>query len=604
MLRRLAAFAAVLLHVSAAAAAGYAGPTFYVSTTGNDTASGDPSHPFATIARGAEAVRNNVNTATTDGTVSVAPGLYRTGATLTNGDSGSAAHPFTIACSGPKGSCFGQPTVAATSCVVYSGNIYHCHGGSAQPWAVFEGGAALRIARTPNWVFDASYPSSRTPYYLTSNSASTTVLDYGANAVNPASWVAPTRVFVDVWSGGTNRNWYDDTILVSSFNAGAHTLTLAADTGYQLTTGSRFFVAGDLSQLDAQGEWAPDSASPGDFYVWPNTAPPVLEVPVSKYFLKVVGEGASAAHLRARYIVIDGFTFRYTDWTGPESSGTQHGTIDHLPAAVYAENTDHVTLRNSHVTAVGNTGVAVHGYNDAFTIDTVEIDNCGKHGFISDNAFRGTAYEPHELGNVSTNLVWHNVKIHDIGQADGFGSGLVNFNSYAGAYSRGEIYRGPRHLIFAQTVNPTGIEANVFVENNTWDRINAHDGMMDSGDGGLVHMYGLKIGIGTPPVLTVNNFTQMLFTNAFSNPSQLNAGPSPIYMDSRTYRQSFTNVVVTGSQNGIPCIWTNTKPEYTLSNVSCGAYGSDTPPPFDNSAIDYANIGVLSDFPTFPSSPG
>lgn len=605
--RGVIALAILLVAIPGAVLAGYAGPTFYVATTGNDAASGAAGAPFATLARAAQALRDNGLTARTGGAVdagaSVAAGTYLLTAataplTLTEWDSGSSAHQAAWTCSGASGSCIVQPSVRLQGCTVYSGSIYLCHTGtSARPNAVWEGGNLLTLARTPNLVVDPSFPTAHAPYY-TAASGNTTVLNYTGSALTPSAWnLSLASVFM--WVGGTLPNWYTEIVPVTSFDESAHTLTLATPVSIAIAAGMRFFAQGDCSMLDERGEWC-NATTAGDILVWPLATPisgEDIEVPVAKTAIRFLGSSDSSPRQRARYITMTGFTVRYADAIGPEPSTNAYGTVQHLVAAIEGTNTDHITIASTHVTQVGNTGIAWHGYNDVPTMDTVMVDHVGRDGIVIDNNTVATATRPSESGDVATNAVVHNFKVEYVGMLDGFGMGIFAWNASAPSFTYGSITHGPRHGTYILSTNGAN-ETSIYATNAAFDHVGVYNQMEDSGDGGCIYSYGLKLGAGSPPAFTPNYYSQMLVDQCFSHPSQHNADPTGSYMDARTYRQSLVNVKITNTgPTGPVCQWVSGgKAEYTITNVLCGGDGTGSAT-FDNGLMDTTNIGPLAGFP-------
>ena len=100
-------------------------------------------------------------------------------------------------------------------------------------------------------------------------------------------------------------NYWNFIFPIASFNRGAKTLTLGADSPWALRPGDRFFVQNLLAELDSPGEWYLDRKS-STLYFWPpgplesaNVTVPVLEAVVT-----IVG---------ARYLQIRGFQIEAND---------------------------------------------------------------------------------------------------------------------------------------------------------------------------------------------------------------------------------------------------------------------------------------------------
>jgi hypothetical protein len=500
-------------------------------------------------------------------------------------DSGTSANHVAWTCAGAIDSCIIQPSVAASGCSVYSGSIYVCPVTSC-PNTAYEAGVRLRQARQPNYTFNASYPNAQGTYYFaTTAGSSSTVLAYGTDPLTPASWTMGDAA-VYVWSGA--KNWYPDIFYVSSVNTGAKTVTLASATGYPMSDsiggfGSRYFVFGDRSLIDTAGEFACTHASPA-LYVQPNASVSNIEIPTSQYALKLIGENDPATRLHVNWIDFTGFLFRYTDWPGPAPSGNAHGTLDHLPAAVFATNTEHITFRNCHVTEVGGNGFTFHGLNVAPTLAGVQVDHVGHFGVTVEDMVYGAAILA--VGDVSTGMSLQDFSVHDVGEIDGFGSGIFIWNASSVTATRGSIWGGPRHGWYLIATGAQSQNA-ILAANSHLTYAGIRNLMQDSGDGGLIHSYYMANGtvISGVNYYTINYYDQVRLDGAFAAADQHNAAPSGSYMDAATYYQDVKNTVVTNAQNGNPCIWT-VEPYYTRSNISCANDGGT--PTFDGAAVSDA----------------
>lgn len=590
----------------------YFGPYFYVAPApyGSDAASGRPSRPFATLQKAVDSLRALGLPGNVDAGAFQAAGVYKLAANVSWGaaDSGSSAHPVTYVCTGAPGTCSNQSSTQATGCAVWSGAIYRCPVGVSTVNTIYENGVRLRLARTPNYVADPNFLDAQTPYFLAASNTSTTVLDYGANALGVGSWTLPGASLV-IWMGPSANNWFTESITIASVNAGAHTLTLTQPTSYSMIGtgplgGMRFFVQGDLSMLDATGEWCCRDTSGGYVYLIPNATPisgEDIEIPNSVGAFRLVGANDSTS--RVKYVVLNGFEIKYTDAVSPSSTNDYNFGYLHLPAAVRLENTDHVTLTNMHLTAIGNTGITAHWANSNDTISNVLVEHTGRHGILFDNMQNGlTSFGVSPSGDVNTANTVDSFKIRHFGETYGFGQGLWNWNASNSTFTHGEISYGPLHGVYAMaTGSSVANHQDVYMAGNTFNYIYLHHVVQETGDGGALHEFGLKNGeLGQ---YSINTHDQILIDSIDSVPGQVNVKPIGVYEDTSTYFAIFTNIKHTNIVNAQPCIWSST-PNYTKTNVLCtnplqGNGLVDGSATFDNSLMQLAagQIGVRLSYP-------
>jgi hypothetical protein len=573
----------------------------WVSPSGSDTTgTGSSSAPWATIQKARDYISaQGLNDAMTgDVVVHVRPGTYYQTSTIafTNADSGSNGHQVIYRAEGGVGSAHlvgGQPV---TGWSPYAGNVYRSLVGTSADFStLYENGTRARLARTPNYVFNPALPSSQAPYLNSQGVAgSRTALQYAAADYNPAGWNL-AGASVNIWSGST-WDWFSDKARISDVNTTTHQLTLTDSTRYGIGSGSRYFVQGVLDLLDQPGEFYLDRAA-GYLYYYPRYGAIANQTIIAPKVKQLVSFTGSSETALAHDIVLDGVTLEMTDfstsfrhaWVSAGDSGETHtypmyDRQINLPAdrqgMVFMTNTDHITITNAHLNDAGYSAVYMLFHNQHNEISNSLIEHTGHSGVYLEGRYPGE-------GDVLNHTTITNTMIHDVGELVGSAAGVHIMNSSNNTLSSLEIYNSPRYAIsIAAYRDPAIAQADVYARGNTITNVRIHDVCQDSGDTGAIYTWGLESGSGGPYVQ--NTWNQLTIDGIHADSSMTDAAPNGFFMDDQTYGQIFTDVKITDTQG--PARRNNNSGDHFYTNVT----GVGT---FDESRMDYANIGVKATWP-------
>ena len=381
------------------------GDEYFVSTTGNDANPGTKDKPFLTIAAAQAAVRASANRGKVPIYVTVQPGTYYVGKTITftSADSGSATAPVTYRGSGTAMLSGGvslsnltwtaykngimQAVVPASTFANYSfddgkaaPNVNTSAPGSSGPTygfssVLFLNGQRQHMARYPN--------------YKDSTQA------YGGNASNansrPSSWAhAPTSSQPAYLHGVHAQLWGSEDYVVTSKSQQNGPLCNGRPQGLNGTQ----FIENGFDELDATGEWYYDrtgvAGTANTLYFYPPSGVDLtkagsytLEMAVLERIFELDGGCSSVVGLPSysktstcastapvQWVTFDGFHYTDTLRTFP-SCNEQILRSDwriYRGGSIFVTGGQHVTVSNSFFDQVGAAGVFVNGYNDSVSI--------------------------------------------------------------------------------------------------------------------------------------------------------------------------------------------------------------------------------------------
>lgn len=258
----------------------------YVALDGSDAGDGSEAQPFATLERARDEVRRRRSGGPV--TIFLRAGIYNLPRTLqlTAQDSGTADAPIVWRnYPGEAVTLSGGATVSGF--VPWRGSIRLADASAfiGTPFRqLFYAGARQILARYPNYATDNPYyggwayvRGQRVSMYADFPADSKRVLPY--SDADARQWVRPEDGEVFIFP---RYNWWNNIVRIGTVDAGARTITLAADTSYAIRPGDRYYVQGMFEELDAPGEWFFDPRN-GRLYFWPpdgESAPGDLTVSV------------------------------------------------------------------------------------------------------------------------------------------------------------------------------------------------------------------------------------------------------------------------------------------------------------------------------------
>lgn len=252
---------------------------FFVASNGSDTAPGTKEHPFATLEKARDAVRNQTKVSGLPPggvTVWVRGGTFPLARTFTLGkeDSGKPGSPVIYrSFPGEKATLTGGRSI--TGFVPHQGAILKADLGSQGLSGIhfrqlFLDGKRQPLARYPN--ADPDHPvtggwayvdGETVPMYkdIPGEDKRTVTL----KPVDRRRWSHPEDGEVFIYA---RYNWWNDIVRIQSVDEVKHTLTLADDCSYAVRPNDRFYVQNLLEELDSPGEWYLEKRSSTLFY-WP-----------------------------------------------------------------------------------------------------------------------------------------------------------------------------------------------------------------------------------------------------------------------------------------------------------------------------------------------
>ncbi|MGW3951892.1 hypothetical protein ACWEKM_13330 [Streptomyces sp. NPDC004752] len=563
--------------------------TYYVSPTGSGSTCSSASPCSLT---GAQSVVRTVNSNMTgDIIVYIMPGNYTVTSPITfdQSDSGTNGHTIRYENYGPVGSAVFLGGRAVTGWTQYSGNIYRANVGTG--WAfndLFENGRRAVKARTPN--VSSSYGQTTTsqgPWLknIAYSDTSNTTFKYNTGDLNPTGWNLATMQAM-IFSGGY-YNWDENLIPLAGVDSANHLITLEQNTPYGLTPGGRYFIQGDLSLLDAPGEYYLDQAG-GYLYYYPRSTSiqdQTIIAPTVKDIFRFVGSSQTSL---VHDVALRGLSLDYSDFVDQDPApGTN--LVRAPDAMIYLTNTQDITIEDCHLRNAGLTGIFMHRFNENNTIYGNWIEQSGVNGISM------IGYDPSDpaTADVNNSHVIENNKIEFVGVHGSYSAGIYMLFTGKNTVSHNQISHGARWLIGGGTVPDIPISQQYFA-NNYFGYNDLYGACEDTADCGAFYFFGSVYQAQANTIEQTRVDTARWNANAGLSetaPSgvQPNIGVWGIYFDNASNYWNARNISVKNVQTG--AYLNNGNSNETLSNVSWGTG-------YNDSLVDHKNIGLLPDFPS------
>lgn len=566
--------------------------SIFVSAQGSDSWEGTSIRPFRTIARAQASVRALNRDMTGDIVVAVRAGDYFLAEPLsfTEADSGANGYQVIYKNADAVGSARFIGGMRLSGWLRYSGSIFQA---AVPPGLVvttlYEDGVRAEEARFPNRASPASLSTSRSPYLMSANAAASSVfLTYNPGDLPAlAGDLAALKIFI--WSG---HDWYTDVVPVTDHNPSTRQLTLAQETRYPIVAGSRYFFQGELSLLDAPGEFVHDSKN-GILYYWPRNGDihqREIIVPTLRTVLSVQGSSPDTPVHDLRFEGIRFEASKFAGWYrfGWPNAG-QSGEL-HLISAfdrqiemvanrlglITFENTERVDLMYSHVKNSGFGGIYLRFSNQHNCIYGNLIEHVGINGITLQGRYPGE-------GNVLHHNVLSNNLIRYVGEMAGNAAGVDVSNSGFNEISYSRIHDSPRYAVLWH-VGASLPGRLSYVHGNIFKYLRISGVGQDSGDTGAVYSFGLA----NDSHPRTNTVDQVIVTNVHADPSMADIPPNGVFVDNDSSTQIFSNIKVEGTAG--PWYRQNASPAQIFRNVNWQNG-------FDIHALDDAQINLRADFP-------
>lgn len=565
---------------------------YYASPTGSGTTCSLASPCSITGAR--DKVRTVNSNMTGDIIVYIKQGDYHITSTVTfdQSDSGTNGYKIHYKNYDAIGSArfIGGEVVAGWT--LHSGNIYKANVGTAWVYNdLYENGIRAVKARTPN--VNSDYPVSTTSqgnYFHSEsyNDTSVRTFKYASGDVHPAGWNDLSDVVAHIWSGGY-YNWEINLIPVSGVDAVNRLITLASDTTYYLTGNSRYFLQGDLSFLDAPGEYYFDKSA-GYLYYYPRATPIAGQTIIAPKVQSIFSFAGASTASPVKNIQLEGLSFEASNYVEHEATG---GLLRIDEAMIFMKNTEDIVIKNNHLKNAGLDGILLRKYNKRSRIYGNWIEHVGSSGIRLYGYFSGET----DKCDCNRDNVIKNNKLEFVGMHVPSSAGVYVQSSGHNDISYNYAAYAPRWLqIGGGEAAETATEEHNYFENNQFNYNDLYYGSQDSADTAAWSTWG-KV-----HQSEANSINQLRVTHSqWDVHSDMAAdteitpfmGNNPIppwglYLDSYSDYWTVSNVKLSETHT-VPPYFANGQHQ-TLTNVSWEAG-------FDESQMDYNNIGLKADFP-------
>jgi len=425
---------------------------------------------------------------------------------------------------------------------------------------------------------------------------------------------------------------------------------------YSIGANSRYFLQGNLAFLDTPGEFYYNAKS-GDLYYYPTSEQTDLNaqdivVPTTESIVNILGNRTgtwdSTVITPVKNITFDGLGFKDTsfpDYYSPNWPWLQYGSgvrgyafpsyAANSTNPIYSgqserpqfqvgnitiENADSITITNAHIKNAGMNGVILKTGVTNSVVKNSLIEYCGINGVDIQGGFPGVDGTSNAVSFTNHNLIENNV-IHDLGQLVLQASGVAINNATSNTVSHIEIYNSPRRAILlnssdvqgwnntgpsgARNYSPTAyvLSRDQYGYDNKFSYIYIHHVQQDGNDDGAfmtAFLYYPGDNYSRP-----NYINQMVIDHIAANPQLSNQGMTNITPNNINFDMGWVGLEVSNVKSVNP-------QHYNIENdhlqdgqvkvTNSNFYfkdANDGLSKFDDSKMDYANIGVLSR--SFPS---
>ncbi|MBP1965355.1 DUF7402 domain-containing protein [Paenibacillus aceris] len=532
------------------------------------------------------------------------------------------------------------------------GNVYKTFVGTNMNFnTLYVNDTRATMARTKNLEVDPRFPASSTAYMRSAGGGISTLI-YKSGDIDSESLTglvnAQSRGDLDaqvyMWDGGY-WDWMTDTIPIASINTSTRTLTYKTDPNnraayrpkYQTGSDARYFLQGNLGFLDQPGEYYFNKKT-GYLYYYPlagsgNISDQDIVIPAVEKIIDI--KGASRTSM-VSHITFSGLEFKDTNFPDyysygwnwgdagvglgyypPEAAGStqpsyseQSERVEFQVGVITLTNTNNITITKTHIKNAGMFGIELYLANQYTDINNSLIEYTGHGGINLEGGYPGVGGDANGDGYNSNNKVTNTI-IHDIGQLVGQTSGVTINNSGYNTFSHLEIYNTPRRGIFITagysrnggTPYPNGdanfnIMKDMYSHHNTFEYIYLHDSQQDGGDDGAFFACYLYRGSTN---YKPNYINQMLIDRVGANPSMRDIAPNGMNLDMGASGFEISNLKIVNPQHFNAEVETTShngdKIKFTNTNIDFGTHTNQLDS-FNDSLMDYANIGVGTDFPS------
>lgn len=583
---------------------------FYVSLTGNDSNDGSSEAPFLTVEKARQAVDAVNDSMTGDIIVNIGAGDYYIGAPIVFDETDSGTNGFEVIYRSADGigkaSLIGGEQITGwipttEEDVEYDldpalvGKVYKVQ---LDPKkydfnTFYVNDQRAIMARTRNRDNHPDFPMAKGEY-MRSTGGSNINRDMlvNLNDIDPKAIAGMKNAQargekeiaqVLVWNGG-DWDWFTDTLPVSKIED--NQIKFKEDpehiekytTLYDIQSGARYFLQGNLSFMDKEGEYHYNKTT-GVLYYYPKAEDGPIEdqttvVPTMQKVLYFKGaDKADKADepdpdKQVHNITLDGLTVKDTEFAdyysyalgindsslklphpkeALESTNPTYCTAmdrpEFLVGSITLRGTHDITIANTRVKNSGMYGIIYLEDNQYNTLINSVVENSGYGGLIFQGGYPG-------IGKYNNNNTVENVLIHDVGELVGHAVGFTIMSSGQNNFTNMEIFNTPKRAVlvlggYAGDRSPGSVDQyydeikDMYTVGNHFKYIHVHDAQQDAGEDSAVFLSWLLAGKWVQALhgsndpnnlktnlegidLTVdryNYFDQMLITDVGADPS-------------------------------------------------------------------------------------
>ena len=545
--------------------------SFFVSPTGSDLNNGtSPASAFATLTKARDVVRTLNAKMTGDIVVEIMPGDYPVPETInfTERDAGTSGFNIVYKNYGAIGSARFIGGIRVTGWTHYKESIFKAFVGKNLNFTtIYENGIRADMARWPKRT--SPFATSRGGYmtYLDKQGETLRLLD-SAISLDGMPFDATGKDFsqawIYAWQGGDGHRWCSATTAALSVSNSFIT-SKRCGLGWPP---DNFLIEGSLDLLTRPGEFFYDKPN-GVLYYASRFGGAIdgREIIIPKV-VRILDVSGSSEEDFIHNLQFSGLTFMGTDRIAQSFTDDW---VDEQQSSWDAT----VLLKNARNVLVQNCRVADSGINGITLADGVEA--CVITGCLVERAgYQGIDILPRAPKNTVSNCL-----IRYCGELRGHGRG-VNALGTGSVLSNIEVYYVPR--------------AGVCVgENAVVSYVKVHDCVQDSGDQGGFYICGNN-GASFNQCTSFHNYTDL---------SNMDRPPTAVYNDRDASHTSWSNIDAGDSQMFVFRHDPQREGTITFNNVNwdpaCNPKSNEIRnapnPAFDRSRMEYARIGITTNFP-------
>jgi hypothetical protein len=582
----------------------------YVNPAGDDQAAGTRHAPFRTLYRAQQAARGLASDMRGDVVVSLAPGDYRLDRPLelTGADSGRNGFRMVYRSEAGPGKARLLGSKPLTGWQPYRDGIWKINLPTNTVFhTLYENGKRVHKARFPDFELNPDMPTALGRYGLTVD-GNPIQSDKDVVGVKGPGWLtyrpedappvtAVTKMRIHIYPRGT-CDWVREIFPVTSVDPDVRRLALAATPVFGIGQGARFFLEDELGLLNVPGEFFVDEKAHTLYYMPLGKEHPDklgITCSVLKRMLQLQGQSREQ---RIENIVLDGLTLEETDDTPPLPLWAYDGLRD--GAMVWLNNAAKIEIRDCHLKNSGRSGIMMIGHNTDNLVSGCWIEHMGLNGVSLCNSFLAPDKKSPTLDRCENNRI-HNSRISHVGELHSYAECVTVFNVSSNEVDHCQLDNSVRYAITVRgntgpQYGPPLSTARPPARGNRFHHIRVFRCGQDGGDMGALHCANLN----NPGGGCVNTFEQITVADSRAIPSMKDYAPNGIFVDwpKMSMDQIFRNIHIVRSQGAtVRSNGPDNEASMQTENVSWK-------PGFSEERMDYANIGLTSEFPaSFHRSP-